>query len=79
MKDDFKDLTKILENKGPRLYDDWFNVAAYVMDSRMRKILINLLDFKFTQHSKYNLPEWRLEALEKIIHQNIEKILSIRI
>lgn len=79
MKDDFKDLTKILENKGPRLYDDWFNVAAYVMDSRMRKILINLLDFKFTRHSKYNLPEWRLEALEKIIHQNIEKILSIRI
>lgn len=79
MEDDFKDLTKILENKGPRLYDDWFNVAAYVMDSRMRKILINLLDFKFTRHSKYNLPEWRLEALEKIIHQNIEKILSIRI
>lgn len=54
-------------------------IAAYVMDSRMRKILINLLDFKFTRHSKYNLPEWRLEALEKIIHQNIEKILSIRI
>ena len=79
MEDDFKDIDKYLETKGPRLYDDWFNIAAYVLDSRMRKILIDLLDFKFERHPKYNLPEWRLEALEKLIHRNIEKILSIRI
>ena len=79
MEDDFKDIDKYMEKIGPRLYDNWFNIAAYILDSRMRKILINLLDFKFERHPKSNLPEWRLEALEKLIHRNIEKILSIRI
>lgn len=31
---------------------------------------------KFKKHSRYNLPEWRLESLNKAVNNQIEKILS---
>lgn len=75
--DNFTNIDNYLSMKGPRLYDDWFKIAAAMLDNKSRSILINLLDFKFTRHPKYNLPEWRLEFLERLIHKNIKKILSI--
>lgn len=78
--DNFEDIDNYLKRKGPRIYDDWFSAAASVLDHRTKKVLIDLLDlldFKFERHPKYNLPEWRLEALENVIHDNIKKILTI--
>lgn len=75
--DNFADIDNYLSMKGPRLYDDWFKIAAAMLDKKSISILINLSDFKFTRHPKYNLPEWRLEFLERLIHKNIKKILSI--
>ena len=76
--ENFADIDNYLSMKGPRLYDDWFKMAAAMLDSKSRNILINLLDFKFIRHPKYNLPEWRLDFLENLIHKNIEKILNIK-
>ena len=36
------------------------------------KILTNY----FARHEKYNLPEWRLKALEKAMHKTIKAILE---
>ncbi len=79
MEDDFEDIDKYLEIKGPRIGSDWIPAAAACLDSGMRKKLIQLSDFKFQKHPKYNLPDWRLEALERIIQQNIKKILQFRL
>jgi len=65
------------QEKGPRIGDSWIRTAAACMNTETRKILINLKDFKFERHKKYNLPEWRLEALERLIHESIEAILSM--
>ena len=43
----------------------------------MKKKLIALKGFKFERHPKYNLPEWRLEALEVAVNNQIEKILEM--
>ena len=32
--------------------------------------------FEFIRHEKYNLPEWRLKALEKEMHDIIDAILD---
>lgn len=79
MKDNFDNIDSYLAEKGPRLGRDWIPIAAACLDSDLRRKLINLLDFKFKRHEKYNLPEWRLEILEKLIHSNIEKILQFKV
>lgn len=77
MEDDFEDIEKYLILKGPRIGDDWFPIAAACLDRELRKKLIQLADFKFQRHPRYNLPEWRLSALENLIHENIKKILNM--
>lgn len=79
MKDNFDNIDSYLAEKGPRLGRDWIPIAAACLDSDLRRKLINLSDFKFKRHEKYNLPEWRLEILEKLIHSNIEKILQFKV
>lgn len=74
--EDFAKIDNYLSEKGPRIGNDWIPIASACLTSETRKVLINLRDFKFERHPKYNLPEWRLEALEKLIHQNVEKILN---
>lgn len=76
MEDDFNHIDSYLATKGPRLGRDWIPIAAACLDSNLRKTLINLMDFKFKRHKKYNLPEWRLDALEKLVHQNVKVILD---
>lgn len=75
--EDFAKIDDYLSMKGPRLARNWNTAAASCLDSRTKKVLINLSDFKFERHPKYNLPDWRLEALETLIHKNIQEILSI--
>lgn len=42
----------------------------------MRKKLINLKGFEFKKHSKHNLPDWRLDALNKAVNKQIELVLK---
>lgn len=65
-----------LKRKGPRIGDDWIRTAAMCLDAKTRKVLIQLSDFRFEKHSKYNLPDGRLKALEELIHKSIQKVLS---
>lgn len=76
MEDDFENLGVYTKQKGPRLSEDFFTCARACLTPRMCKKLINMRDFQFTRDSKYNLPEWRLIALEKFIQENIRKILN---
>lgn len=75
--EDFAKIDDYLSMKGPRLARNWNTTAASCLDSRTKKVLINLSDFKFERHPRYNLPDWRLEALENLIHRNIQEILGI--
>lgn len=74
---DFSYDGKYFRKKGPEIGDEWIKPAAMCLTSEMRKIVIELADFSFERHHKYNLPESRLEALEKIIRQQTKAVLSI--
>lgn len=64
------------KDHGPRIGDDWIPGAVACLTTKTRKLLINLRGFEFTRHEKYNLPEWRLKALEKEMHDMIDAILD---
>ena len=74
--EDFKNLENYLSKKGPRIGTDFIPIAKYCLTPELRKTLINLKDFEFERHPKYNLPEWRLKELEKLVQNNIRKILE---
>ena len=72
----FENIDNYLEQRGPRLADSWVRSAAMCLTSDTRKVLIDLLDFEFQKHSKYNLPYWRLDHLDKIVRKMIKDILN---
>lgn len=72
----FENIDKYLEYKGPRLANSWVKSAAMCLTSATRKTLIDLRDFEFEKHSKYNLPDWRLDYLNKIVRKMINDILN---
>lgn len=78
IQEDFIDIDKYIKtnNKGHRLGGGFVSVAKQIMTPSIRKKLINLHGFKFKKHSRYNIPEWRLEALNKAVNNQIEKLLS---
>lgn len=74
--EDFQNIDKYLSEKGPRIGSTFVSVARAVITPEIRKVLIGLLDFEFERNKKYNLPEWRLKALEMLVHRQIRDILS---
>ena len=74
--EEFKDIDKYMEQKGQRLADSWVRSAAMCLTSDTRKVLIDLMDFEFEKHAKYNLPDWRLDYLNKIVRKMINDILN---
>lgn len=74
--DDFNRIDEYLKEKGPRIGNTFVGDARELVYPGMRKKLQNLYGFRFERHPKYNLPEERLEALEKIINRQIKLILT---
>ena len=61
---------------GPSIGDDWVNIATACLTPETRKVLIELREFAFEKHPKYNLTDWRLEALTAEMHAIIDAILE---
>ena len=77
MRGDFDDLNRYAASR-LSAYDVPFGelVSAFMTD-RQRKQLRKLTEFKFTRHSCYNLPAWRLERLEAFIHDRTRALQSL--
>ena len=75
LEDDF-DKEEYIEQLKPRIGSSFIKDAKRCLTSNMRRKLINIKGFKFQKHPKYNLPDWRLEILEKLINNQIDLILQ---
>jgi hypothetical protein len=65
--------TKIMKNAG-----DFLDFVATIIDNRIKRKIIKLVDFKFEKHNKYNLKVKRLKKIENFIHQRVQKILDLQ-
>jgi hypothetical protein len=75
--EDFDDVNSLLERKGPVLGSDWIKTAAYCLMPDTKRVLESLHGFKFERHPDFNLPDWKLEALESLVTRNVEDILRV--
>lgn len=74
--DDFDRIDSYLSGKGPCIGGEFVEDARALLYPEMRKKLQSLHGFQFERHPKYNLPEKRLGALERVINRQIEQILE---
>ncbi len=60
----------------PCVYDSFIESARGVLTQEHREGLRRLVTFKFTKHSRYNLPSNRLKLIEKQIRQRARMLLG---
>lgn len=60
----------------PRAYDDFVSEAKKNISHDQRNKLRRLLHFRLKRHSKYNLPQKRLDLIEKLVSKRVKEILD---
>ena len=76
MADDFADLETYAKSR-LSAFDVPFKIAKEFITSRQKGQLRHLQAFKFTRHSRYNLPAARLRILEQFIQKRAKTLLGI--
>ena len=69
-------LTAYAQTLMPCVYDDFIGTAKAVLTAEHREGLRHLLNFRFKRHSHYNLPEERLDLLEKQVQKRARELLG---
>jgi len=76
MRDDFKDIETYAKSRLNSFNADQVTMAKAILTNEQRARLRKLIGFSFKRHESYNLPEWRLKAIEGFIQTRIKELLS---
>lgn len=76
MPDDFARLEDYAQSRMPVFGASFDELAKAFISSRQSKQLHRMLDFHFTRNPKYNLPAWRLKALENFLRKRARDLLE---
>ena len=78
MPDDFKDLERYAKTRGTAYGVSFESVCQEVMGPVQARQLRRLIGFTFRRHPKLNLPEYRLQAIEKHIQVRVQQLLRLQ-
>lgn len=73
---DQESITKYAKTQVPCVYDDFMTEAKAVLTHERRQPLRKLLNLRFKRHSRYNLPQKRLELLEYTVQKRAAELLE---
>lgn len=77
MPNDFKDIAKYAQTRTTPYGVSFESICQEVIGKKQAAQLRKLLGFKFKRHASLNLPEERLEAIEKHIEARARELLSL--
>ena len=77
MADDFADLETYAKSRLSAFDVPFDEIAKEFITSRQKGQLRHLQAFKFTRHSRYNLPATRLKALEQFIQKRARQMIEL--
>lgn len=77
MPDDFKDLSAYAKTRSNPYRISFEDICKEVMGQKQKAQLRRVMNFKFKRHPSINLPEERLQAIEKHINSRARELLSI--
>ena len=74
--DDFAHMEEYLATRPTRIGEDFNEVAYEALTPEIRSDLIQMKGFQFQRDLKPGLPEERLKYLEKVVNQQIDRVLK---
>ena len=77
MPDDFKNLEEYAKTRSNPYRISYEEICKEVMGAKQKSQLRRLIGFKFKRHPSLNLPEERLEAIEKQVGERVRELLSL--
>ncbi|MFI3227231.1 MAG: XRE family transcriptional regulator [Clostridia bacterium] len=77
MPDDFKELSAYAKTRSSSYNIDFLTLAKEFIGPNQKSKLRKLINFKFTKHSSYNLPAYRLKAIEKFVQTRVLELLDM--
>lgn len=77
MPDDWKDLDSYAKTRGTAYGISFESVCREVMGPLQREQLRSLIGFTFRRHSRLNLPEERLMAIERHVQKRMRQLLAL--
>lgn len=78
MPDDFKDLDSYAKTRGTPYGVSFESICREVMGPVQARQLRRLIGFTFRRHPKLNLPEYRLQAIEKHMQSRVRLLLRLQ-
>lgn len=78
MPDDFKDLDSYAKTRGTPYGVSFESICREVMGPVQAGQLRRLIGFTFRRHPKLNLPEYRLQAIEKHMQSRVQLLLRLQ-
>ena len=78
MPEDFRDLDSYAKTRGTAYGISFESVCREVMGPVQARQLRRLIGFTFRRHPKINLPEYRLQAIEKHIQERCRQLLRLQ-
>lgn len=76
--EDFQNLDLYLASRPTQIGEDFNEIANALLTPEIRSDLKNLRGFKFEKNGEFDLPENRLEQLNKLIDRQIDGILECK-
>lgn len=77
MQDDFANIETYARSRIPVFGASFDDLAATFITDRQRRQLRKLVDFQFVRNKCYNLPMWRLKALERFLQHRVRAMLTL--
>lgn len=78
MPDDFKDLDSYAKTRGTPYGVSFESICREVMGPVQARQLRRLIGFTFRRHPKLNLPEYRLQSIEKHMQSRVQLLLRLQ-
>lgn len=78
MPDDFKDLDSYAKTRGTPYGVSFESICREVMGPVQARQLRRLIGFTFRRHPKLNLPEYRLQTIEKHMQSRVQLLLRLQ-
>lgn len=76
--EDFENLDVYLASRPTQIGEDFNEIAHALLTPEIRNDLKNLRGFEFQRNDEFNLPEERLQKLNKLVDQQIDGILECK-
>jgi len=77
MDDDLHDMPTYSKTRLMATSQDFLAFAKEVITRTQKHKLRKLINFTFTKHARYNLPEFRLHSIEAFIQQRVHELLAL--